>query len=193
MIYLRVGMVWPAGKDYYFFAKGACLFGYLHTPPANFIHVFFTFGESRSRGLLYIPYAYIAKISGQYLMKLFWKVLFPVYAYIVVNERYAVLHAHVGCYNLGIIGNNRAVIVVVAKIFVKIEAHARVENMFKALLFHKVGYVPMQQLCRKAYCIAGNCGLSLYKNIPVGKRGYNNLKTKLCKESMPEHCHFIHV
>ncbi len=87
--------------------------------------------------------------------------------------------------NLRIVGNNRAVEMVVSFLFVDIIAAARIENGFHVGI-DEILNVSVHQFCRVADGITWYGRLSREIGFPGGERRNNDFKTQGGKESMPK-------
>ncbi len=120
------------------------------------------------------------------------KIMFAVDADIVVNKIAVVKAAHIGADYFRVIGHDRAVVMVVAEMFVKVIRHAGVENIFDPCVHQRL-HMAVHQLRGEAYRVGGNGGLTFDVKFAARKRGENDFKTELCEKRMPERQQFIHV
>ena len=116
----------------------------------------------------------------------------PVQANVVVNEADVLELGAVAAEDLGVVGDDRAVVVVVAEVLVEVVGHAGVEYGVNAH-FHERLYVPVRQLGREADSIAGNCRLPFQVERPAGHRTVINCKAELCKKRIPEGVELPHI
>ena len=111
---------------------------------------------------------------------------------VIVEQRNLGQFGAVALQHLGVVGHHRAVVVVVAQVFVQVVAHAGVEHRVHALLGQPMD-VTVAELGREAGGIAGDGGLSGLVELAAGEGADHHLEAQFRKQGMPEGQQFIHI
>ena len=111
----------------------------------------------------------------------------------VIADEVDFLHpGHVGSDDLRVIGDDGAVVVIVAELFVDVVTHAGIEDRLRALC-DQVIHMSVDQFGREAHGIRGNGGLAGEIQIARGEGRHDNVKAERREEGMPEGQKLIHI
>ena len=134
-----------------------------------------------------------AEILGQHLFCHFmYEVLRAMNADVIVNELLALQLRAVAREDLRVIGDHRAVVVVIAQTLVEVIGQAGVEDGVQLHLAQGLD-VAVAELGREAGGIAGDGSLTGQIQPPAGHRAGVDGKAELGPEGVPEGQHLVHV
>ena len=133
------------------------------------------------------------KIAGQILRGIMLEARWIVKIQIIVDKQLVMQFWHIVGQHFRIIGNHRAVVVIVAKTFIHVVAHARIEDGIHIRILCQFHDVAMGQLGRIACGITWDGTLTFLIQLTAGNRGYLDTEAKGCPEGMPEWQQLIHV
>ena len=143
-------------------------------------------------GLMHGLFVKAGEVFIQRLGELFVKVLAALEIEVVVDQPGLGQLGAVALEHLGVVGDDRTVIVVVAEMLVEVVAHAGVEHGVDALLAQPLD-MAVAQLGGEAGRIAGDGGLPALVQLAVGERADRDLEAELGEQRMPERQQLVHI
>ena len=132
------------------------------------------------------------EIFVQRLLEFLVEILAALEVEVVVDELRRVQLGAVALQNLGVIGDDRAVIMVVTQVLVQVIAHAGVEDRIHALLTQPAD-VAVGQLGREAGRVAGYGRLAALVQLAVGEGADDDLKAQFGEQCVPERQQLVHI
>ena len=120
------------------------------------------------------------------------EVLRTVYSDVVLDEFYVSEPRHIRTNDLGVVGHDRTVVVVVAETLVEVVGHAGVEYRVDSRVEQSLD-VTVHQLRREADRVGRDSLLSGQVELAVAARRYHDLEIEARKEGVPERQKFVHI
>ena len=143
-------------------------------------------------GGMHILFVQAGEVLVQRLGKLAVKVLAALQVEVIVDQPGPGQLGAVALQHLGVVGDHRAIIVVVAQVFVQVVAHAGVEHRIDALLAQPPD-MAVAQLGGEAGRVAGDGSLAALVQLAVGEGADRDLKAQPGEQRMPEGQQLVHI
>ena len=164
-----------------------------HTLPlvTDTVHMSLLLCKSRLACRLYLGERYPVIVAQQHRVQLF-RQLAAVQSNIVADNSHILGKVHIRADNLGVICNDRTVVVVVAFALVDVIGHAGIENRLYSVV-DKLTDMTVYELCGVAYGIGRDRRLTVQVCIASRRCGADDLKAECGKEGVPERVQLVHV
>ena len=152
-------MIWSACKNKNLFALFFSLGNNLAALVDNLFSVIFLFLICKLSRISYLVKSEVGEVERKSFIGFLRKIVRAVNTEIFLYEVNLAYILHIVFDNLGVVSNNRTVVMVISEMLVKIIGKTGVENCFCAHI-NKSLNVTVNKLCREANGIARNCLLT---------------------------------